>query len=1025
MNFTPITTIPSSTNFCALISNEELLQIRSNTVSIISVRTGFCKFFYFLPQIPRLFSINPLSPSRFALVYPSNGVSPESIALLETETGRVLKQFALKSPSQKFLHIAVGSHFFFVIDQFPNTVFFSQFSGNHVSQYESSSPVVYLGANYSNSQFFILRNDKHVVVVDTNGSKLLNDIPFNPFSFITLNDAILTYGSPDGLITILNLTTGENKAIQTPHSTKPLAVAEGFSVTVDGIVFSTDTGEVVATVSSPISIRSNGSTLAVVCESCIEIFESAKRPICTVSQLQPPEPFVDSQFSVEPSIFFAASTAIYSFTISLNEISKFTSFNEKIKKIAHCQACVSIIYNSPEGDKIATFATGIKKRDELGIDVICDINDRTWILQKDSILTYQRQHLDLEELGKIELPENHSFSRIFRIGQTVAVYSPTEGIAAYVKNGQLIHFRLPQNVTIIQWPALCTKNNVFICRRETDAFEELTVDDFTFISASISSCCWLAKTLFAVENRNVLALGINGSKRIIDRLPNTTCTIAAALPSELIFVTTLPDLRVVTIKRPFLFVALLDLCPTDIECFKYMLSYMPSLPVDPRAITGLPPIIAMSVFNKAPPKYVTPKTVEIYSKFAKFSEVFTLTKSNNSNTTTSNNTSNFSSNNTSNATSNKSSSTGLNNVNRIIKIIADAAAKVGQFGIAQQLYEEIGDDDSLFQLFMINRSSHNLRVLASRSPLRNAIQYFGIQPEPGEYEKLPNLQLPKIKEPFKGVEFILYAGDSSEGAPLFPPSFDELSDFGLREYPLTGEEAQQEIQLQAELDNVTSSSQLNVNLNSNSMNNSSSNLDTESGAQESNENGSNTEKATDIEYKERPVEEKKSDDELKLDKFFDDDEEEPQKTISFAIDMTKAPMTRRGGALKATFQLDTDSSGSGQITLPKPMSAPENGRRRTMTARTKKFAFDIPGVSDQPGASEAPVTAGGALKANSSSEDLTNLFKSEDVSFRFSSQDPLSGGKSSGQTSDNESGHGKEINYADQFTSNLFMDMPT
>ena len=99
MNFTHISSIPSSGSYCALISSDELLMIKTNAVSIISAITGFCKYYYLLPQVPKLFAINPQAPSRFAVVYESGGSIPESVAWLETTTGKVIKQYALKSTS--------------------------------------------------------------------------------------------------------------------------------------------------------------------------------------------------------------------------------------------------------------------------------------------------------------------------------------------------------------------------------------------------------------------------------------------------------------------------------------------------------------------------------------------------------------------------------------------------------------------------------------------------------------------------------------------------------------------------------------------------------------------------------------------------------------------------------------------------------------------------------------------------------------------------------------------------------------
>ena len=166
MNFTHISSLPSTGSYCALISSDELLIIKTNAVSIISAITGFCKFYYLLPQVPRLFAINPQTTSRFAVVYESSGSIPESVALLETETGKVIKQFALKSTSQKFLHISLGSHLFFVVDSAPNVIYLTQPTGTQISQFETSHPIKFLSANPSNPQFIFLRGDNHLIVVE-------------------------------------------------------------------------------------------------------------------------------------------------------------------------------------------------------------------------------------------------------------------------------------------------------------------------------------------------------------------------------------------------------------------------------------------------------------------------------------------------------------------------------------------------------------------------------------------------------------------------------------------------------------------------------------------------------------------------------------------------------------------------------------------------------------------------------------------------------------------------------------------
>lgn len=1026
MNFSKIRTIPSKPVFCALLSNQELLEIFDNAVSIISIRTGFCKYFYFLPQVPRIFAINHQNTSKYAVVFGSNGNVAESVAFIETQTGKILKQYQLKSANQKIIHIALGTHLFFVTDATPSIVYITQQTGTQVNSFDCGQPIKCLVANTSATNFLLLRHDNHIIIVDAMNFKQTNEIPFtigrspsprfrNSHLFINFSDSIITYGVFDGEVSSVNLSTGEITTVKTPHKTIPLAYEDGFVITSDGILFSTETKETVATVTNPISLRSHESIIAVICTEGIELFESSKRPVCTVSQIQPPEPFVSQQFSMESSIYFAASTAIYSFNLVQNEISKFSTFQEKIKKIVTCQACVSIVYHSQDGDKISTYATGLKKRDELGIDAICDSNNRTWILQKDNLIAFERKSLDIQEVLNIPMPPNHRFTTIFKIGKTVAVYSPKDGLAMYVKNNQLIQFHLPRNVSIIQWPALCEKDQFHICRSTTDSYETLTKDDFALGKVSITSCCWLAQTLFAVANLRVIAIRMDATYRVIDRLPNTNCSLAAALPSQLIFVTTLPSLRVISIKRPLLFVALLDIDDKHLDCLRYILSYMPSLPIDPRTVTNLSPHVAMSVFNKAPPKYVTQDTISVYTRFARFNQILSLAKS--SLPTELQNIINSKDNEIQLRKLNAGNKTYQRYLNNL-KHIADAASKYGQFQIAQEIYQELNDYDSLFTLFMTARNIHNLKVLAIKSNLGPAIEYFGIKAptkeeiEHGfklEYEPLNNLPIPTIKQPYYGQEFTLVTGEGADCVTLWPPSFDELGDFGLREYPLTGEEAEQEIQ-----SDIGLTSPVDVGMS----------------------NDQEAVPATNIQYKERPQEdEHKEDEDLKLDKFFDDDDDEPdQKKINIEMDFNKSSSSRKGAA--RNFSLNGDPNALDHLNNPSSgiPPLPHHTSRRT-TLKTRKFNFDIPGLDPMNTLpNEAPVRP---APQPDNLIDLSNTFKSEEVTMHYVSEgtpnppfpqpaphnnlpvnaDPF-------QPQDNSNANGTaQINVADQFTSNVFMDL--
>lgn len=907
MTFAPIATIPTSSSFCSLITNDELLQINSNTVSVVSSRSGFCKYFYYLPLAPRLFSINPTSPTRFAVVYPSVDGTPETIAILETYTGNVLKQFTLKNTLQKFTYVSISTYMFFVIDSSPSIVYFVQPTGNQISHYDVGGNISFLTANTKGNEFAVSIG-KELIIIDTQGPNKLQSVELSDFTFLNYVDKNIIYGMANGTVNVLNLETSMTKVINTPHGSSPLNYTELYGVTKDGMIFSADSGLPVACISGPYSIQMIESTVAVFCKDKTQIYESARRSVSTVTQLQPPEPFVDSIFSVPPSLFFANASAIYTFNISLNETSKFVANSERIKKIVACDGCLSIVSISNNCDRIITFVTGTKKRDEIGIDVICDKENNTWILQKDGIFSFYKKLLSIQEKTKIELPEDHQYEKIFRIKDTIGVYSSKLGKISFIRNNKLIDFEAPKYIKIIQWPALCSEDKVYILKNDIDELETIKINDFVCIDESVTSCCWLARTLFAVDGRKVLAFNQKGQKRLIDILPNAMCTISAALPSQLIFVTTLPDLRVINLKRPFLFVTLLDISPDDTQCLKYMLSYLPPLAIEPRAITSLTPIIAMSVFNKAPPKYVTSGVVKVYSRFARFNELLDFIHKSESN-------------------------------KKILKETAEAARKLGQFGVAQKIYEELKDYESLFEIFMIARSLKNLEVLASKSNLLPSIEYFGISPEEGEFEPLPNLELPKICQPYLGEEFTLYAGAPNEGTPLYPPSFDELSDFGLREYPLTGEEKMLEQQA-AEAINT--------------------------------ENTESTEPPVEIEYKERPKEEEKKDDEdLQLNKLFDDDDEEPVKKIDFSINIKpKATSRQRVNRGVVKFRLSKEAEDiAPKENLPEPHV--NNRTRRASVFRTRK-SFEIaglPNISDEQ-----------QQQSSSQEENLEHQFVSEGIS---------------------------------------------
>ena len=91
-----------------------------------------------------------------------------------------------------------------------------------------------------------------------------------------------------------------------------------------------------------------------------------------------------------------------------------------------------------------------------------------------------------------------------------------------LRNGKLEKFQLPPEVKIFKWPALCTDDTVYICKDDKKPAESLTGNDYTRIDLKVSSCVWFGWTLFAVHKDKLFALGKEGPKRLIAKLPTAT-----------------------------------------------------------------------------------------------------------------------------------------------------------------------------------------------------------------------------------------------------------------------------------------------------------------------------------------------------------------------------------------------------------------------------------------------------------------------------------------------------------------------
>lgn len=869
-------------DFGCAISNDEILQIRKRKLSIVCARTGFCHASYMLRRAPRLFASCRGDGQRIAIVYPTTAAECETLVVIEARTGKVEREFALKNNQQNFLSISLGTHLLFVVNTLPNTVFFAQVgSGQKLGQFEFQSPVLFLAANSTEPQFLVVRKGKHLNIVkdldEKTGPKAGLELHGfqTSFTFLLFNEETVTFGTPLGEVNFMNAQTGQyTRTVKTPHGSKAVGCTDTYGVTKDGIVFMMENGVGISNAFDPVAIYGCGATVVVFGTSEVRVFETTKMPVCTTHSMQPPEPFVSPEFSVDPAVMFATPSAVYGFNILGKDISKFAPLQEKVTKIVMCQACVSMVYTTNDGDKIMTFVTGTKKRDEFGIDVMCDHNNRTWILQKDGVYAYERSLLDLKLVKKIDLPEGHRFTRIFRIGSTTGLYSP-DGVAGYfnTQKNSFVRFDVPSDISIniIQWPALCTKDQIFICTKDTDTYEDLNeTRDYISVNASVTSCCWLGRTLFAVEGSTIYAIGQkNGRKRPIDSLPNGMCVIAAALPSELIFVSSLPDLHTLVVKGPYLsHVLYADMEPSDLQAFKFMLYHMPSMLMDPKAVATLPPLFAMSIFNKAHPKYVDDFVIHTYSRFARFMELQNLAKKS-------------------------------RNCKDTLTKIADAAVKVGQFETARGIYEEIADYDALFEIFVVLNDTHNLAVLAARSYLTQCIErFFRILPSDDEYHPLNNLQLPRIRQIITGDEFTLYAGDPSEAAPILSPAFDELDDCCVNNYFLSSEEAEEAPDVPMELNQPEEPEVVD-----------------EVGVQESGE----TQPEPGPEQVERPVEhappKQEEEEKSSLAKWFEDDEdEEDQKKLTIDLKMN----TGTGSGGRVGFALEGVTSGRRRTIAVRP-----------------------------------------------------------------------------------------------------------
>ena len=937
----------ATAKYSTLLNANEFLQITNNTLTILDVHTGFCKYFHFLPQVPNGFYINPEIPTKTILTYPSkSNFNGDTLVVIDTYTGEVFRTINLQHPKDQFNIVSVGTNVYFTLKSNPNVVFFMPFSEGQIAQFDAQGRITHICANQQENQFVIIKGDREMMNLSCKDCSVLWRRPTEKPCFLKYVGEFLVMGL-NGEIDLIRDNPNDPRILKTPHGTNPVDASEIVSATKDGVIFTNDTQSQVAIHTNISNLYSKESTVAIVSRHFTFIYEVNRMPLVSSLTLQPGMPFLDDNSSIESNIYFAVQSTLYEYSIESDSIAKFTTLQSgTIEKIAATIGAVSIIYKVGEERKIQTFITGTKQRDEVGIDVTTDKQGNTWILEKDCLLEFNKSGISILQKQKIDLPADHTYDRVIQIQDTVALYKTETGEALYLRGTNFTPFRLPSQLTIFKWPALCTADSIYMYQPEQQPADQSTVDDFLCIDQKVTSCVWFAWTLVAVYQNKVYAIGRNGKARVVEDLPNSAIAITAAVPGSYVFVTTLPQISVFTANRPIILDTIQN-CPLlPLELSRYI-TFIPSQPIDPRALEGIDPLTAMSIFNKTEPAYINQFVIDTYAKFGRFEQLY-------------------------------KSAQQLHASKEILRSIAEKARQFGQFEIVRQIYEQLGENEKLLEIFVILRSIQNLKVLGTKPGMEPFIKILGFEPQAGEYEPLINLQLPRTKELIRSsVNFFLFFGDPLDQKELFPSSFDEISNFGYAWKQLTGEEA----------DAVASSTTQNL-------------LEEKKPEED--------EQPKDIIFKEKPKEETpKISLTLAGEEFFKDDDDTPQNNahelmsgIKIDTSIKRVPSEKK--EIKLGFQLNIATPGQSTT------------RRRSGTTRAKKQAsFDLDiGDLGQKRAQVAPITpVTPAIPEISNSADPTGSIPA------FPSND---------DNADNENEH-QENQEQDQFNapfqSSLFLDM--
>ena len=844
MSYNKIRTINSS-KFTYLLSNDDLLQINANYLSILSCQSGTVKQFYFLPQIPIKIFINPNNTSKLILIYPPKGNQGESLVVLETFTGQIWRQIILKNSNQSFQFVSVGTYVYFVLSNELNLIYYCPFGEGLISQLITSEPIVQLIAHPEESLIYFLTESNFLISITPKDNSIKSQKMIGNYSFIRFVGINLAIGNQLGEIQVISNDDSKTKSFSTPNLMPPILMSENIAVTSDGVVFQIDSCSKIIIMNGINSIFSSNYRLILVTEKDTHILELFKKPICSSYMFSPTEPFNSTNVSIDSSLFFYKSNVIYSYNILQREISTFynstTTIN--IQKIVSTFASVSVLYIQSNISKLMTFVTGTKNRDESAIDVIIDKKGLTWVLQSDSILSFQRKLLSLEQKDSISIDPNLGYNKIFLFNNTIAIYNDLNGNASYLKDQKLISFQLPSNIINFKWPAFNTLNQLYIFKGE-NLIPNSNLD-YLILNEQISSYIWLAWTLFYIKDNKIYAIGKNSKKREILLLSDYSSILSCLLPTEIIIISSLPDTHVIVYKQPIILQCLVD-CENNIEIFSRILNFIPTQPLNPLNLININPLILISTIIKTKVSFINEFIIDTYIKFGLFSDIYNLIQEYKCN-------------------------------NEIKKYFAFECKKFGQFNYFQKICLELKDYLPLFELYIILRQSHNLKVLANVSNLAPVIKYVGFEPLNEEFEDILNYPLPKTKNPIKQSEFYIYFGDISENKQLYPSLFDEISDFSQIDIIITGNESET-IAEKVDLLNPI-------------------------------EDNQQDKPPENIEYKEKPVETKTEiDKSLGLDKFFSKEPEQKGLSVLEFGEKISKPKVKNLGNFVANFKLDNNSN---------------------------------------------------------------------------------------------------------------------